>query len=208
MQNDGILFKWEEGNLIIRLDEELDFDYLLRNLKKKTLEAENFFVDSKIKIEAGKRELSSKHKDELIDIFISLPGLSLIEIVKDDSVEDSEEAESELESELSTLLFDKTLRSGQSLKYDGNIVVRGDVNPGASITAKGDIIVMGTFRGLAHAGATGREEATITAFRLRATQLRIGNRICRAPDGEVKHPDKPEIALIQEETILIKDLKN
>ena len=54
-----------------------------------------------------------------------------------------------------TLLVRRTLRSGQRVRFDGNVVVLGDVNPGAEITARGDIVVMGWIRGLAHAGADG-----------------------------------------------------
>lgn len=47
-----------------------------------------------------------------------------------------------------TLLYDKSLRSGQNIHFDGNVVVLGDVNPGAEIVAGGHILVMGALRGL------------------------------------------------------------
>jgi septum site-determining protein MinC len=96
-----------------------------------------------------------------------------------------------------TSLQRRTLRSGQRIQYDGNVVIIGDVNPGAEITASGDILVFGSFRGVAHAGATGDENAVVAALKLQPTQLRIGNYISRAPDERTKPPNKPEIARIR-----------
>ena len=50
-----------------------------------------------------------------------------------------------------------TLRSGQRIECEGDVVVLGDVNDGAEIIAGGSIAVMGTLRGLAHAGGNGTE---------------------------------------------------
>lgn len=102
-----------------------------------------------------------------------------------------------------TILIKRTVRSGQCIQYDGNIVVLGDVNPGSELIASGNIVVMGTLRGVVHAGATGNEEATVAAFRLQPTQLRIANHITRAPDGEYLPPDQPEIARIRDGVVVI-----
>jgi septum site-determining protein MinC len=108
-----------------------------------------------------------------------------------------------------TLLIRKTLRSGQNVRFYGNVVVLGDVNPGAEITAGGDIIVMGWLRGMAHAGAQGDERAMVSAFRLNPTQLRIAHFIARSPDGgEATMPDVPEIAEIREGQLVIDRWQN
>lgn len=83
---------------------------------------------------------------------------------------------------LPTLYIQRTLRSGQSLKSDGNIVIIGDVNPGAEIIAKGDITVWGVLGGIAHAGSDGNNYSKIRALKLHAIQLRIGDIFARRPD--------------------------
>ena len=83
---------------------------------------------------------------------------------------------------LPTLYVQRTLRSGQSLKSDGNIVIIGDVNPGAEIIAKGDITVWGVLGGIAHAGSEGCNFARVRALKLNAIQLRIGEIFARRPD--------------------------
>ncbi len=103
-----------------------------------------------------------------------------------------------------TLLIRRTLRSGQRVRFYGNVVVLGDVNPGAEITAGGDIIVMGWLRGLAHAGSEGDGNAIVAAFRLNPTQLRIGEIIGRAPDhGEAVLPEVPEVAEVRDGRLVI-----
>lgn len=104
-----------------------------------------------------------------------------------------------------TFLLQRTLRSGQSIRYPGHVVVMGDVNPGAEIVAGGNIIVMGNLRGVAHAGAGGYEGALVTAFRLNPSQLRIANHFTRAPDGENPDPQQPEMARIVEGTLVIEN---
>ncbi len=104
-----------------------------------------------------------------------------------------------------TILVPRTLRSGQSIKYDGNIVILGDVNPGAEVIATGDVIVMGALRGVVHAGASGDVRSSVVAFSLQPTQLRIANHITRAPDDEVTTHFFPEVASLKNGVVTIEN---
>ncbi len=109
------------------------------------------------------------------------------------------------EGDENTILIRRTLRSGQNFYYQGNVVVIGDINPGAELVAKGDVVVMGQMRGMVHAGSEGDESATVMAFRLQPTQLRIANHITRPPDGEVVESTVPEIARIRDGMVTIEN---
>lgn len=98
-----------------------------------------------------------------------------------------------------------TLRSGQSLKSLGNLVVVGDVNPGAELIAVGNIVVMGALRGIVHAGCNGDRDAIVAAVKMSPTQLRIADLITRPPDGEEQTEWVPEIAYIRDGNIYIDD---
>lgn len=102
-----------------------------------------------------------------------------------------------------TMLYEKSLRSGQNIDFDGNVVVLGDVNPGAEIVASGHILVMGSLRGLVHAGATGEEAATVTALHFAPTQLRIASHITRPPDGDNIENKPAETARIKNDEVII-----
>ncbi len=101
-----------------------------------------------------------------------------------------------------TLYHVGTLRGGQALHNVGNIVVIGDVNPGAELIAGGDIAVFGSLRGVAHAGAQGDAGARVYAVDLSPTQLRIATLIA-ADAGGRKVPKQPEAACVQNERITI-----
>jgi len=75
-----------------------------------------------------------------------------------------------------------TLRSGDHLESEGSLLVLGDVNPGARVSAAGHVLVWGTLRGVAHAGCQGDSGARITALQLRPLQLRIADAVARGPE--------------------------
>ena len=82
-----------------------------------------------------------------------------------------------------TIYINQTLRNGQTVDYDGNVVIIGDCHPGSEIKATGDITVWGVLGSIAHAGAKGNVEAKIRALKMNAVQLRIANCYSRRPDG-------------------------
>ena len=110
---------------------------------------------------------------------------------------------------LPTLYIQRTLRSGQSITSDGNIVIIGDVNPGSEIIAKGDITVWGILGGIAHAGSAGNQYARIRALKMNAIQLRIADVFARRPDNiNIPYIQKtdtfvPEEACIRKKQIII-----
>lgn len=94
------------------------------------------------------------------------------------------------------ILVQRTLRSGMKLQYAGHITVIGDVNPGAEIIARGNVIVWGRMRGVVHAGAEGDESAIVCALDLSPTQLRIAGHIATTPQRRGKAP--PETACLRD----------
>lgn len=93
------------------------------------------------------------------------------------------------------LWIQQTVRSGQKIAYEGNVVVVGDVNPGAEILAGGSVVVWGRLRGVVHAGAQGDEQAIVCALELSPTQLRIAGEIAISPARKGK--PRPEVARLK-----------
>ncbi|WP_338253633.1 septum site-determining protein MinC [Dictyobacter halimunensis] len=101
-----------------------------------------------------------------------------------------------------TLFIRRTVRSGQAIHHDSNVVVLGDVNPGAEIVAGGDIIVWGVLRGMVHAGYPDNENAIVCSLQLSPVQLRIAHLLSRPPEGFEAQP-RPEVATIREGQIVV-----
>jgi len=116
----------------------------------------------------------------------------------------------DLSKEQNAVFHQGALRSGQSIRTAGHVVVMGDVNPGAEIISQGNIIVLGSLKGLVHAGCTGDCDAYIAALLLQPTQLRIAGIITAFP-GEIRVKGKkimltPSYAYIQNGQIYVSPL--
>lgn len=95
-----------------------------------------------------------------------------------------------------------TLRSGQRIETPFSLIVIGDVNPGADIIAGGDVIVMGSLRGTAHAGAYEDDilDRVVVALQMQPMQLRIGSVVSR---GSGDAGRGPEVAKIDNRMIVV-----
>ena len=95
---------------------------------------------------------------------------------------------------------------------DGNVLIIGDVNPGAEIIAKGDITVWGVLGGIAYAGSECNNYAKIRALKLNPVQIRIGEVLARRPDTvnlpyiQRTSEYTPEEAYTQNGSIIIKKI--
>ncbi len=118
-------------------------------------------------------------------------------IIPNSKISTSSPQPSLLSKEKQKLFFHNgTLRSGDNLSTEGDVLLFGDVNPGATISATGNVMVWGRLRGVAHAGKDGNQNMKIIALQLRPLQLRIGKLIARGPE------EKPEPGLAEEAKIV------
>ena len=101
------------------------------------------------------------------------------------------------------ILHEGTVRSGDRISSNGNLCIIGDVNPGAIVSAKNNIYVWGKLLGIAFAGNTGNNNASIASLYLKPLQLRIADVIAIGPKDKPNNY-YPEIAVIDKQTIIIK----
>lgn len=112
-------------------------------------------------------------------------------------------------SDLETLYLTQTLRSGQTVSFEGNIFIIGDCHPGSEVIATGDVTVWGILGGIVHAGSKGNPDAKVRALKLNPIQLRIATLYSRRNDTiNVPYVQKsneftPEEARIEKEQIVI-----
>ncbi|NLO75525.1 MAG: septum site-determining protein MinC [Clostridia bacterium] len=225
MKNALVTVKGDREGLHIFCEETSSWSKVIAEIKER-LSGENkiFFAGASVIIELGNRDLSVKDVSLLWKTFeqcgIKIKGIrtdssaeTSIETKEKDSeqedrikpVHEQETSATEFISPKPVYILNRNMRSGQNITFDGNVIVFGDVNPGAEIIATGFIMVMGTLRGIAHAGSSGDERAWVMAYRLQPSLLRIANCIARAPEDE---PLGPEIAKINENVIICEPFKN
>ena len=101
------------------------------------------------------------------------------------------------------------VRSGQVIEVSGDILVVGDVNPGARVISKGNVVVLGCLKGLVFAGANGNHDSFVVALEMAPMQIRIGDVIARSSDSVQLKPSKtvdPKIAFVDDNNIYIEKL--
>ncbi len=146
----------ENLNVIKQLKEELN----RRNISLKAIvsELENASVDDESALKTKVKKITKAKKEKIEE------QVSEKEIIDTSSLPE-------------TLYIKNNLRSGQLIKYPGNVFVLGDVNPSAEIFADGDVIIWGTLRGIVHAGVAGDANAKVIAMDIKAGQIRIANKL-------------------------------
>ena len=100
-----------------------------------------------------------------------------------------------------------SMRSGQSIKTDGDVLVWGHLNPGAEIEAGGSVLIAGRLLGLVHAGAGGRHDVFVWAGSFEAPQVRIADKLCYADAMTTACWRKGVLITLEDDTPVIREYK-
>ena len=207
-----VILKGRKDGITISLDPLIPFDELKVHFQARVIDAKQFFEGAKSNVSFTGRGLSDEEERTLIDIIIEETTLDVPFVAQEGfkAVNPSfvvNSAPSHLPHNIhNTSYHQGGLRSGQSIRYSGSVVVIGDANPGSEIIAEGHVIVLGALKGMVHAGCAGNEECFVSALVLWPTQLRIANIITYVPIDKKKKA--PACAYIQEGQVFIAPLLN
>jgi septum site-determining protein MinC len=173
-----VTIKGIRDGLVFILHDQCSFEEILKDLDDKMNGSHRQLLVGpliRVTIQTGSRKFSDMEESAIREKLASHGNLLIQEFHS--TVEDLHKVQP------TQKIFHGTVRSGQIIEHDGDIVIIGDINPGGQVLATGDIYVMGTLRGLAHAGCRGNERAIIAAVFFQPTQLRIHDVISRSPDN-------------------------
>lgn len=164
MKKNNISINFKKDEIVIKLNDQAEQNEIINDLKKKLPELKKFYKEEKNAIKVTGKVLKNKEIDEIqnlikekidVPIDFDMPkslGLSGITKTFNKEIKMSE-----------TKFHKGSLRSGQKIESEGSLVILGDVNSGAEVVASDHIVVLGTLRGLAHAGAKGNKQAIVAA---------------------------------------------
>jgi septum site-determining protein MinC len=191
-----VRIKGVKEGLYFILDDSSDWQLVLDELEYKLMKSHQNILSGPVMdvfVKLGQREVTEEIKLEISTLIQYHENLHIKSIQSSTT--------SFTESPIVTpqiQLVKSVIRSGQILQYNSDVLFLGDVNPGGSIVSTGDIYVMGSLRGIAHAGKNGKRSAMIMASYLKPTQLRIADLICRPPDDSRKEDYYMECAYVHE----------
>ncbi|MDF2906643.1 MAG: hypothetical protein K0R34_1964 [Herbinix sp.] len=210
--NNSVIIKGNKYGIIVVLNPDLPFEELKLVIAEKFKESSKFFENAKMAISFEGRKLSNEEQREVLNIIGENTEMHIVCVMENDpETEDSFKKTVEqklLELSNNTGQFYKgILRSGASLEFETSVIIIGDVNHGARVVSKGNIIVLGALKGNAFAGATGNTNSFVVALDMSPTQIRIADTIARAPDKPVKQEVKEaKIAFLEDGNIYIEPL--
>lgn len=239
MTNDIIIKSSRYGvNLI--LNDKIPFPELAKQVGEKFKGTEKFFGNAKMAVSFEGRRLSEQEEKELIDAITENSSIQIVCIMNHDpQMEEAMRQRVELalsgkgregssgpagnaesfaaQSGPESDFYKGNLRSGQVLESASNVTLIGDVNPGARIVSQGNIVVLGSLRGNAWAGAGGDDRCFIFALDMKPIQLQIGDYIAKSPDREKERKklfgkgrsgeaEAPRVALVREGNICIEPM--
>lgn len=199
-----VIIKSNKYGILVHLDKDAPYEELLREIERKFKEASKFFEQSKMAVSFEGRILTKAQEQELIRLISETAQIHIICLI--DSNEQNELTyKSVVDQCLEELHFKKrdgqfykgTLAKRQTLESDTSIVILGDVESGARVAAKGNIIVIGTIYGDVQAGAAGNKSCFVAALGMQPQRLRIG-------DIRLQHTEylsmEPQIVTLENET--------
>ena len=219
MNEEKIKIKGENDGLMLEFPPDLSFLEIVEELSRKLDSGSGFFLRGTL-VRVPRNRFSKEELAELQELFRThglicrlekpvpmrsaspvppSPKPAAASVSPQEAMQDASELQR-------MLVIDKTLRGGQADETEGSVIVFGNVNPGAQITAGGSVDIRGTCRGLVHAGAAGDSTAFIIADHLMPTQIRIANYVARSPD-EPEDFGKAERAYVKDGQIVIEPIE-
>ena len=203
MRKNCVSINLKKDKIVIKLNEDTKQEELVECLKKKLPELKKLYKDEKTPINVAGKVLKNKEIEEIqkiikekIDVEIEFDSPKTLGLHGIKKTFEKEIAISE------TKFHRGSLRSGQKLESEGSIVIIGDVNSGAEVMASDNIIVLGSLRGLAHAGAKGNKQAIIAAGLIDTVQIRIAN-IVKEIDRDEEPLHKQSYVSVVDDQIVI-----
>ncbi|MFD2637567.1 septum site-determining protein MinC [Piscibacillus salipiscarius] len=193
--NHYVTMKGTNNGIVVYLDDQCSFERVLDELKNK-LQSNNSSGATEITIHSQYRFLSEDQRQLLFNLIDDYSDLTVKDI---ESYVITREDAYELYENTTVKTVMKTIRSGQVHEVKGDALIIGDINPGGTVLATGNIFVLGKLRGIAHAGVEGDENCIVAASYMHPNQIRIASKISRAPDYDVEGSPR-EFAFINSST--------
>ncbi|MBM7620450.1 septum site-determining protein MinC [Bacillus tianshenii] len=201
-----VTIKGTKEGLTLHLDDTCSFQELLAEIEAKL--ASNSNPDDSpllgVRLKVGNRFLTNKQQEKLRNVIRSKKNF-IVEEIESNVITKEQAIQWKEENEIVPVA--RMVRSGQVLEVKGDLLLIGDVNPGGTVKAGGNIFVLGALRGNAYAGLLGNNEAVIAASLMRPTLLSISETINRAPDlsEQLEGSNEMECAYIDKNEQIIID---
>jgi len=180
----NVVIKGTKEGLVFHLDDTCSFEQLLEELREKIEKSHQQILTGpviSIVVKLGMRYVSASQEQQIREI-LKRRGNLVVKTIESDVMLKEEALRDKLASQMR--VYTRTVRSGQVIRHEGDLLLLGDINSGALVMCTGNIFVLGSLRGTAHAGCEGNKQCIIAAHEMLPTQVRIAGIINPVPDGQ------------------------
>ena len=210
--HNAVVIKSSKAGMTVILDPDLPFGELLEAIGKKFRESARFWGSVQMTLTLEGRELTAAQEFAIVDTITKNSQIEVLCLLYTDA-ERIERCEKALNDKLMELnsqtgqFYRGTLKRGDCLESEASIVIIGNVDHGARVTAKGNVIVLGELKGTVTAGVSGNPQAVVLALDMAPLQIRIGDLSSRFNERNKRLGRGPMIALVEDGAIVMRSLK-
>ncbi len=206
MERSAVILKSNPRGLVVELPGDLSFEDLIEAVKEKFRSSAAFFGHVSLALSFTGRTLSQDEEGRLVEAITQNSSIEVLCLLDEEGRTDQavSKAENALENKSEDdFIYRGSLRARESLKSDQSVVILGDVNPGAAVTSRGSIIVLGCCMGTLVAGSEGDNSCFAAALTMKPAMIRIGEHAARSAivkkvdTGE--YPIDPQIIYVKGE---------
>ena len=210
--HNAVVIKSSKAGMTVILDPDLPFGELLDAIGKKFSESARFWGSVQMTLTLEGRDLTAAQEFAIVDTITKNSQIEVLCLLDTDA-ERIERCEKALNDKLMELnsqtgqFYRGTLKRGDCLESEASIVIIGNVDHGARVTAKGNVIVLGELKGTVTAGVSGNPQAVVLALDMAPLQIRIGDLSSRFNERNKRLGRGPMIALVEDGAIVMRSLK-
>lgn len=178
--NNTVMLKSFKNGINIKLDPDADFETIYTELIEKFNASAKFFGKAKLVVSFEGRDLSEDEEDFLVKCINENTDITVTCVIgKNDQQEiqyiKAMNSFSENSQSHAGQFYKGSIKAGETLETDSSLIILGDVNNGAQVSASGNIIILGTLFGHVHAGCFGDSKSFVVALELKSTVIKIAD---------------------------------
>ena len=176
---DSVIIKSTKYGIRLLLNDQVDFETLVREICTKFAESKSFWGSANLIIRLDGRELTADETACIVEAIELNSDVKITLIEENDEIKDIK-----MKGEIDRFYYDKVYENARIIKgsikqnakitSDNSIVILGDVKKNAVVEAKGNIIVIGSLEGEAYAGYPNDKTMFVAATEFLCDNITIG----------------------------------
>ncbi len=177
---DPVLIKSNRYGITIYFDADMPYEELLATTRTKFQSSAHFFDHADMAVEFEGRTFTKEEEQQMAEAIQDAAKIRILCIIEKNTYTEKIHKRM-LDESLNTIhekdgrFYRGTLRGRQILESETSIVIVGDIEEGAVVASKHNIVVTGTIYGTVIAGAAGDYDAFIAALHMEPRKLCIGD---------------------------------